>query len=196
MNVFIAGPRAISVLDEKIESRLNNIMANNLTVLVGDASGIDKAIQVFFASRDYRNVEVFASNGRARNNMGNWFVHSVPVDVSKQGFDFYAAKDLAMVQDADYGFMIWNGESRGTLNNIINLTSFGKRTVLYFWPGKDFYTINTFNDIDEILVHCPTASKELYKSLRAQKLPPVFSDSLCIDEHIAIMSTEEYMVAV
>ena len=40
---------------------------------------------------------------------------------------YYRAKDLAMVEDADCGFMIWNGESKGTLNNILNLLYMDKK---------------------------------------------------------------------
>jgi hypothetical protein len=36
-------------------------------------------------------------------------------------FAYYAAKDLAMAQDAKCGVMLWDGRSKGTLNNIQNL---------------------------------------------------------------------------
>lgn len=43
MRVFIAGPRAISKLNKRIEERLHNIYSMQMTVIVGDANGIDKA---------------------------------------------------------------------------------------------------------------------------------------------------------
>ncbi len=121
LKIFIAGPRAISSLEKTVEDRLYGIYTKNYTVLVGDASGVDKAVQKFFSQLGYSNVVVLASNGKVRNNLGSWQVETVTVPNSIRGFDFYAAKDKAMADNADYGFMLWNGESKGTLNNIINL---------------------------------------------------------------------------
>lgn len=165
MNVFIAGPRAISFLDENIRSRLSNIIKNNLGILVGDAAGIDKTVQEFFFLQNYRNITVFASNGKARNNIGNWDVYSVETNSYTRGFDFYAAKDLAMARNADYGLMLWNGESKGTLNNIINLVSFGKKTALYFYPTSEFFTVNTIDDVNNIINKCPNTTKKLFNTL-------------------------------
>jgi hypothetical protein len=166
MNVFIAGPRAISSLNEKIKPRLDNIINNNLNVLVGDASGIDRTIQAYFSSRNYRNVLIFASNGIVRNNVGNWPIRTVEADSHTQGFDFYAAKDQMMAESADYGLMIWNGESKGTLNNIINLVSLGKKTVLFFCLQEKFFTINSIDDISTIVTKlCPEPTNKLFQGL-------------------------------
>jgi hypothetical protein len=51
------------------------------------------------------------------------------------------AKDAKMAEDSDYGFMLWDGKSSGTLNNVLNLLSRQKRTLLYFSPTKEFVTI-------------------------------------------------------
>jgi hypothetical protein len=34
MNVFVAGPRAVSALNNDVKERLNNIMKNNFTIVV------------------------------------------------------------------------------------------------------------------------------------------------------------------
>src|SRR5690625_4102769 len=134
MNVFIAGPRAISSLNKLVKKRLSNIISNNFTILVGDANGVDKQIQSYCHEMRYNNVKVFASNGKARNNLGNWNVHNVEVASNVRGFDFYAAKDLEMAKIADYGFMIWNGKSKGTHKNIVNLVNYNKKVLVYFTP--------------------------------------------------------------
>lgn len=151
MNVFIAGPRAISTLNNAVKERLSNIINQNFTVLVGDANGIDKQIQNFCHSLNYSNVKVFASNGKARNNIGKWDIEKVEVGSNIRGFDFYAAKDLALAKKADYGFMIWNGKSKGTLNNIYNLVKLNKRVLVYMTPDKQFYTICSLNDIENLI---------------------------------------------
>ena len=121
MKIFIAGARAIIQFDDNINSRLFSIFEKGYDVLVGDATGVDSSVQRFFSDKGYKNVTVFASNGKARNNIGDWHVENISADSRLRGFDFYKQKDIAMANSADYGFMIWNGESKGTLNNIINL---------------------------------------------------------------------------
>ena len=47
MKVFIAGPIAVKQLDSNIIQRLDSIIRNNCTVLVGDANGVDKLVQQY-----------------------------------------------------------------------------------------------------------------------------------------------------
>lgn len=151
MNVFIAGPRSISKLNLDVLKRIDNIINNRYTILIGDASGIDKAVQNYCTEKQYRNVKLFASNGKARNNIGQWEVVNIEIGKSIKGFDFYAAKDLAMANETDYGFMIWNGKSKGTLNNIINLTLLDKKVLVYYTPNKEFCVLKSINDVKELL---------------------------------------------
>lgn len=165
MKVFIAGPRALSILNNEILYRLNNIMLNNFTVLVGDANGIDTSVQKFYAENNYSNVLVYAANGKARNNIGNWNVVNIQVSPNTKGFDYYSAKDLEMAKESDCGFMIWNGTSKGTLNNIINIINFGKKALVYFVPNKIFYMIKTREDINSLIERCEQSTKKLYNNL-------------------------------
>lgn len=151
MKVFIAGPRAISRLNIEVLKRIDNIINNRYTILTGDANGIDKAVQEYCTEKKYSDVKVFASNGKARNNLGQWEVVNIEIAKNIKGFDFYAAKDLAMAKETDYGFMIWNGKSKGTLNNIINITLLGKKVLVYYTPDKNFYVLKTINDVKELL---------------------------------------------
>lgn len=151
MKVFIAGPRAINELDENICIKLNSICQKNYDVLVGDANGIDSSIQEFLRKKDYKNVTVFASKGIARNNYGDWKIENVKVDDNITGFDFYATKDLSMAQNTDIGFMIWNGKSKGTFNNMINLLNLEKEVILYYVPTKKFYQLKQMNDLDSFI---------------------------------------------
>lgn len=65
MKVFVAGPRALKSLTKSVEERLSNIIENNITVLIGDANGVDKIAQQFFYTHNYSNVIVYASQGKA-----------------------------------------------------------------------------------------------------------------------------------
>ena len=162
MKIFIAGPRAVTNLDRPFEKRLNGIVNKNYAILVGDAPGVDKAVQSYFFSLNYPNVTVYASNGKARTNVGKWPIKSVPVSDKTKGFDYYAAKDKAMADSADYGFMLWNGESRGTLTNIINLLTRDKEVLIYFTPKNSFVTVSSFERLDSVLSFCSDSTKKLY----------------------------------
>jgi hypothetical protein len=151
VKVFVAGPRAVSILNKQVKERLTNIINNNFTILIGDANGVDKQVQKFLHSLNYKNVKVYATNGKARNNIGQWEVEKVEVEPNKKGFDYYAAKDMEMAKNADYGFMIWNGQSKGTLNNIVNLAKLNKKILVYFIPHKQFYTIKSLDDIKNMI---------------------------------------------
>jgi len=164
MKIFIAGPRAITSLPQEAKARLHGIYEKGYTILVGDANGVDKAIQKYYATLGYDNVIVYASNGAARNNIGDWPVEAVEVAGNIKGFNFYAMKDKAMARDADYGFMLWNGESKGTLSNIINLLADGKKSLVYFRPDETFVTIDSHEALENLLISCPEETMKLYKT--------------------------------
>ncbi len=168
-SIFIAGPIAIRKLDDKVIKKLKDIKDGNNKVHVGDANGVDKLIQNFFSNNKYDNVEVFASEGKARNNLGRWNVNSVDVDKSLKGFDYYTQKDKAMAKESDYGFMIWNGKSRGTLNNMINLRIEQKEILLFFTPTKQFYYITEDSRLPKIVSGCEEKTQEIYKELLKNK---------------------------
>ena len=89
MKIFIAGPRAVNELDECVKQKLKNICTKQYEVFVGDADGIDSCIQKYMQSKNYKNVTIFASNGIARNNFGEWRVEYVNVAHNITGFEFY-----------------------------------------------------------------------------------------------------------
>jgi len=180
MKVFIAGPRAIRKLDVRVEEKLGNICHKNYTVLVGDADGVDSAVQRYFSDHQYRNVIVFACEGKARNNIGNWDVRNIAIPKKLRGFDYYAVKDKAMSVDADCGFMIWNGESRGTLNNIINLRNADKMPVVYLTKTKLFYKIDSAEKLQELLAVCEQSTRVVYERLNKQPVvtSPFHQESL------------------
>src|SRR6266700_5128325 len=149
--IFFGGSRRLGRLSQQVQERASNVIDEELVVLVGDANGADKAIQKFFAERAYSNVIVFFAGSLCRNNLGNWRTHPVPVQRTERDFQYYAAKDLAMSEEADYGFMIWDGESAGTVNNILNLLERGKKVVIYHSPEKEFLTFRTPADAVELL---------------------------------------------
>lgn len=150
--VFIAGSRRLSKLSRDVSQRLDNIIEKSLTVLIGDANGVDKAVQSYFNKKRYPNVQVFCMEGSCRNNVGNWPTRSVSAaNSSRRDFAYYSTKDRVMTDEADYGLMLWDGESRGTLTSIVDLAGKGKPVVVYFSPKKIFYTLRVSSELEMLL---------------------------------------------
>jgi hypothetical protein len=150
--VFIAGSRRLSELSRDVTQRLDNIVEKDLNVLVGDANGVDKAVQAYFRKKGYPNVKVFCMEGGCRNNVGNWPAHAVSAaNPARRDFAYYSTKDRVMSEEADYGLMLWDGESRGTLTSIVDLVGRGKPVAVYFAPGKAFHTLRDSSDLDALL---------------------------------------------
>jgi hypothetical protein len=141
--VFIAGSRRLTRLNEEIRGRLNNVIRNGCAVYVGDANGADKAVQTYLASKSYRNVLVFCVARHCRNNLGQWPTREIEPPPRASGFELFSAKDRVMAREAECGLMLWDGKSRGTLANIMDLVSRGKPAVVYFSPSKSFVTVRS-----------------------------------------------------
>jgi hypothetical protein len=120
--VFVAGSRQISRLPAEVRTRLDTMIEKGFQILVGDANGADKAVQRYLADRSYPNVLVHCMKDHCRNNVGNWPTREVDAPRGAKGFDYYSLKDRVMTQAAEYGLMLWDGKSKGTVNNVVNLS--------------------------------------------------------------------------
>jgi probable addiction module antidote protein len=154
--VFIGGSRHVSRLPIPVKERLNNVIKNGHQVVVGDANGADKAVQKHFLDASYEKVTVFCSGEHARNNLGQWQTQNITPPKNAKGFQFYAAKDREMAQSADFGLMIWDGKSPGTVLNVLRLVRAGKIAVLINIPEKTPITIKSVTQWDEFLSQCST----------------------------------------
>jgi probable addiction module antidote protein len=144
--IFIGGSRQVSRLPPEIKKRLDNVVASNHSVVIGDATGADKAVQKYLFDKHYDKVTVFCSGDAPRNNLGNWRTHRVDVPKATKGFHFYAAKDREMARAADFGLMIWDGKSPGTVLNVMRLALAGKIAVLFNVTQKDVINIKTLDN--------------------------------------------------
>lgn len=177
--IFIGGSRQISRLPAEIMDRLKKVMASQHCVLVGDANGADKAVQKFFAEAAYGNVTVFCTGEKFRNNLGRWPTNHVEPPKGAKGFQFYAAKDREMAARADFGLMIWDGKSPGTLLNVFRLAKAGKISVLYNAPEKKSFNIAP-SSWDSFLAHC---SDDLRRDLEARATPEEWGTNRASDQN-------------
>lgn len=149
--VFLAGSRSLSRLNDTTRQRLDKVLAQGIFVVVGDANGADKAFQAYLAQRRYQHVAVYCSGTACRNNLGPWKAEHVPVPDEIMGREFYAQKDKKMAERADYGFMLWDGKSAGTVANIVEMLRQGKKVLVFFARESDFLTISTPADAKALL---------------------------------------------
>lgn len=110
--VMISGSRSITDISLGLES-INRIMELNFSIILGDASGVDKLVQEYLRNSNYRDVKVYfalwSGNGKPRNVTG---FQTVGIPGS------YVDRDKAMCAICNYGLALWDGVSRGTKDNI------------------------------------------------------------------------------
>ena len=176
--VFVGGSRRISRLNVEVRKRLEQIVEKQLAVLIGDANGADKAIQDFFRARNYPNVVVFCTEGHCRNNLGQWPVMPIKAPHQTRDFEYFTAKDAAMAREADFGLMLWDGTSAGTLVNVARLVAFHRPVVVYVSPQRRFLTLKSRDDFAVLLAACPTAVRSRVDGYIAQHAPEFTQPSM------------------
>lgn len=149
--VFISGSRNIKNLDANIKKRINNIITSNFKIILGDAEGVDSSIQKYLKEYGATLVTIYCSGHRPRNNFGGWTVKRVDTSHMSGTRAFFTAKDIQLANDADYGLMIWDTKSTGTLSNIIELLSRKKKSVVYINKTKDFLNISNVMNLEKLL---------------------------------------------
>lgn len=178
--VFIGGSRSLTRLNDTIRTRVDNIMRQQFTVILGDANGADKAMQSYFAAKGYPHVIVYCMDDRCRNNIGDWPTQRIFADRPRKDFTYYATKDEEMARAASYGFMLWDGRSKGTLNNILNLLRQQKKVLVYFSPDQSCSTLRSVEELVVLLRKCHSNDRQKFE--KEFSLPvPVRSEEPTLD---------------
>ncbi len=161
--VFIGGSRRVSRLSKHVQKELDHIIEKKFSILIGDANGADKAVQKYLHRKNYREVEVFCTEGNLRNNVGEWETRDIPPGTRKRDFNFYSKKDRAMAKEATSGLMIWDGKSIETLMNTYRIIRKEKEVVFYSALDKSFKFLNNIEkwnrfieaieELDEDIIH-------------------------------------------
>lgn len=160
MKVFISGSISIKKLPQSALEKVESIIQKNMTVIVGDAKGVDSIIQKLLIKKHYDNVIVYYAGDKIRNNIGNWTTVNVPDTSNLKGRELYTIKDEKMAEDADYGLMIWDNKSKGTLKNIEEMKKLDKR---FFVVLNDF--IVDEKHVDQLIQVKQSNEKNMQMSL-------------------------------
>jgi hypothetical protein len=157
--VFIAGSMNIKNLDAKVKDRIDNIVSQGLEVAVGDADGADTSIQWHLFNLGYLKATVFCSGSQPRNNVGDWPIRTVETHFAEGTRAFFTAKDIKMAEAADYGLMIWDAKSTGTLSNVLELLARKKKSVVFVNKAKLFKNIGDVQQLEELLSYMSEAAR-------------------------------------
>jgi predicted XRE-type DNA-binding protein len=162
--VFIAGSISISRLHAKVQERINKIVSSDFDVVVGDADGADTSIQECLLKYQARKVTVYCAGEVPRNNVAEWPVHKVTSKAKAGTRAYFTAKDLEMARTSDYGLMVWDCKSTGTLSNVIELLKEKKKSVVFVNKKMDFVTVSDRAGLDHLLAlmsdHARTKAEE------------------------------------
>jgi hypothetical protein len=87
-----------------------------------------------------------------------------------KGFDFYAAKDRVMADEATHGLMIWDGESIGTLMNVVRLIRGKKPVAIFVQPAKKFIDLHDAEEFRYFLIDYGSEVRTKLESQAASEL--------------------------
>ena len=158
--IFISGSMGIKRLDAKVKKRIDNIINSNFSILLGDANGVDASIQELLNSKGYTKVTIYCSGNNVRNNIGKWNVEKIMSDYQENSRLFFTAKDIQMAKDCDYGLMVWDSKSTGTLSNVYELLPQGKKSLVFVNKLKAFIKVANVTDFEELISVMSTSAFE------------------------------------
>lgn len=119
--IFLGGSQTCTYLPEEAKAKLDVWMHNNAQFLIGDCKGADQLMQKYLHENGYGKVWVYVSGDEVRHNEGGWEVIHCHTSAAPHSYEFYKIKDQAMADFADLAFMLWDGKSIGTRENIIEM---------------------------------------------------------------------------
>ena len=96
-------------------------------------------------------MTVYCTGNLPRNNVAEWPVHRVVTKAKAGTRAYFTAKDLEMARHSDYGLMVWDCKSTGTLSNVIELLREKKKSVVFVNKNKDFVTVSDKDGLEHLV---------------------------------------------
>lgn len=156
--IFISGSRAIENISPLVTERIDKMLDREQTIFVGDADGVDSSIQKYIHLKGYSKLFVYCVNNEVRNNIGEWNIKSVSTTLKQGTRSYFTVKDTAMARDCDFGFMIWDAKSVGTLKNALELLQLNKSSVVFINKTEEFHVIKSTDDFESLLAFMSTSA--------------------------------------
>ncbi|MDP3064589.1 MAG: hypothetical protein Q8O40_15490, partial [Chloroflexota bacterium] len=90
----------------------------------------------------------------------------------------YVQKDVRMASEADCGFFLWNGKSRGTLNSIQMLLERERPVLVYLSPKGSFLDLRNTADLAGVLGETPSMAASSHRRYPRKGTKPEHQQSL------------------
>ncbi len=165
MKIVLAGSIKFHALPDEVIQVLENWLDAGDEFLVGDARGIDTEFQRYLKYKTYKNVTVFFSGPALRNNLGLWPARAIRAEENARGAAIHSAKDRYMTSVANDGVMVWDGESTGTIANVIDILEREKSCYLFVGPERELIRLESVADLIPLAETYPGPFKEARKRL-------------------------------
>jgi hypothetical protein len=158
-NVFISGTSKLQDksstyyrkgLPKPIQNEIDGHIRDKKKIIVGDAPGLDTAVQDYLAEKGYKKVVVYGTD-YTRANKGNWREHISDGSKYEEGSkEWHAVKDKAMQDDAMEGLavILEKGGAGATRKNVEALVNQNKKVKIYELRGVESDKLDTW--IDEL----------------------------------------------
>ncbi len=134
---FICGSSSIKNLDNNIKQRLDSIMSVGINIVLGEYNNFDYLLQDYLTKARYDRVCIYYSRKRCRHNLNNWQTKHIKA-VNFFGKITRTDEEIAMINDANYGLVIWDSKSMGAEFNIDYMVSKNKKVAVYKTDTKRF----------------------------------------------------------
>ena len=177
-NVFVSGKvKYDEPLSGKIKDEVDKIVKANSKILIGVAPGADTRVQEYLSQIGYKNVEVYTTDGDARNNVGNWIVNKIDASKYSDEREARRQKDIAMTNASNKGLAISSKDDRldsATSLNIQRMRDKGSKMTVYDYKKGTFlktpksesekdsrYVQRTIDDVENIFSSFSKKDKKL-----------------------------------
>ena len=119
--IFLGGSKIINRLEDEIKEDLIDFMNCGHYIIIGDCMGADFQMQKLLAENGYPNITIYYSGDRPRFNLGNWKTKHVSSNKYLSDYERQKLKDNQMAIDSDFGYMLLQGQTKGTMANVHKL---------------------------------------------------------------------------
>ena len=165
--IYLAGSRvgvSTGRLPQSVRDRVGTIVRRGMRVVIGDANGADRALQMLLRELGHKDVSVVVGgSGRVRNLADpDWPVERIGASSPLTGRALMTLKDEAMGERATHGLMVWSdvytnrfgreSVSSGTLRNVWQLLSAGKPVALFYVPAGRFFDLKSLDDYEDLVL--------------------------------------------
>lgn len=135
-------------LPSSVKITLDSYISDNAKIVIGDAPGIDRQVQDYLASKQYKNVEIYSPGKQTRYLADStWTSHLIDSSYEEGSKEWLAAKDVVMESVSTEGLAIVlpNGGASATRKNVDRLIANNK--------DVSIYELNEVEDDDRWLRH-------------------------------------------